>query len=71
MKGFQLYKYPAYAWVNTEKEVIIKIGCEQHKATEWLKIYKKLGTENKYTNHEKAMIYAQIKLIIKCFKGEK
>ena len=40
----------------------IKIGCEEHTASEWVANYKKIGEDNGYTGDEIAEYYRYIEL---------
>lgn len=51
--------------------VYIAIGCEFHKAQDWVKAFKKIGKREGYSKNEIESYGAFIKLAVKHFKGRK
>jgi len=60
--GFYLGQHFGYAW-KKEKEIIVKIGCEEHTLKDWLKLYKQKGKSNKYDTKTIKRYHGMLKLI--------
>ena len=65
--SFAFSQHFAFAW-NFEKTIWIKIGCICKPIKEWMKEYKTIGKENKYSKVEIDAYGAFIKLAAKALK---
>lgn len=63
--GFYLGKDFGYCWVNSRKQKIVKIGCEEKPLKYWLKKYKALGEKHKYSKEEVKLYGQMLKLLQK------
>jgi hypothetical protein len=72
IKAFQVAKYFGYAWVNSKKQVVVKIGCIELLLLQWLKgrTVSEVGLEHKYSKTEIAQVKLQLKTIKEIFKLE-
>ena len=68
VQSFTLGKHFGYSWVNKNKEIIVKIGCEEHPMKHWKANIHKIGLRNGYNESEIELYTSQLKIIRLHFK---